>query len=354
MHSDYVTKEEHVAEKRERAKDRFLWDTRGIYIKGIKSLATAKFKMMGNITQSNSNCSVDTSVESVLVPIMYMAAFFVSFPGNCLSIYVACLQVKRNNEIGIYLLNLSFADILYTLTLPYWFMDYFISNPNRALYNVLIVVMYSTMYLTPAFLCCISMDRYLAIAHPLKYFELRTIRAAILASAVCWTIQLLFHALLLHKQDFFSTFASSLTYVEVYPMKSTFIVEYISRFAAGFCLPLTLLLFCSQRIFKAIEGSTATVENEKEKIAKLLLQLLLVYVISFGPYQIIMLVRSLIEPGNCNFAQKIYIFYKVAFALTGLNCAADPIIYCLLCDSAKQDISNLVMTMKINLQRFNL
>ncbi|XP_072351224.1 G-protein coupled receptor 4-like [Scyliorhinus torazame] len=306
---------------------------------------------MDNVTQSNSNCSVDTSVESVLVPSMYMASFLVSIPGNCLSIYVACLHVKRDNEIGIYLLNLSVVDILYTLTLPYWFMEYIIVIPNKALYNVLIIVMYSAMYLSPAFLCCISMNRYLAIVHPLRFFGLRTVRATILASSVCWTIQLMFHALLLHRQNFFSTFASSLVYVEVYPMKSTLFVEYIARFSAGFCLPLTLLLFCSHRIFKAIEGSITTVKKEKKKIAKLLFQLILVYVISFGPYQIIMLVRSLVEPGNCNFAQKTYTFYKVAFALTGLNCAADPIIYCLLCESAKCDISNFFMRMKINLQR---
>eukprot|EP00061_Rhincodon_typus_P009687 g33362.t1 len=303
--------------------------------------------MLDNVTQNNSTCTVSSSVEHIVIPIMYLASFLVSLPGNCLSIYVACLQVRRENEIGVYLLNLSFVDFLYTSTFPYWFIEYLDVHASVQLYNLLTVVTYTMMYLSPAFLCCISVDRFLATVYPLRYFGLRSMKAAVVASAVCWIIELMCHALLLHKQDFFSVFSFSAVYEETYPMKSSLVVEYIIRFALGFCLPLTLLLFCSQCTFNAVKDSTATVSTEKRKIARLLLRLLLVYTISFGPYQIVMLIRSLIEPGNCNFAQKINIFYKVSFALTGLSSAADPIIYCLLCDSARQDIRNLFTAMKI-------
>ncbi|XP_072423933.1 G-protein coupled receptor 4-like [Chiloscyllium punctatum] len=315
--------------------------------KGIKPSASMQLKMLDNVTQNNSNCTIDSSVEDIIIPIMYLASLIVGLPGNCLSIYVACLQVNRENEIGVYLLNLSFADVLYTLTIPYWFIEYFDVQANVELYNLINVVTYTTMYLSPAFLCCISMDRYLATVYPLRYFSLRTVKAAIIVSVICWVLQLMCHALLLYQQNFFSMFHFSAVYEDTYPMKSSLVVEYLTRFAIGFCLPLTLLLFCSQRMLNAINDSTATVDTEKRKIVSLLLRLLLVYIISFGPYHVIMLIRSLIEPGNCYFAQKINIFYKVSFALTGLNSAADPIIYCLLCDSARQDIRNLFTAMKM-------
>ncbi|XP_051875972.1 G-protein coupled receptor 4-like [Pristis pectinata] len=308
--------------------------------------------MTDNLTRevSNSNCTVDTHVESALVPILLAASFFVSLPGNLLSIYVACCHVKRGYEIGIYLLNLCFVDILYTLTLPYWFIAYFSPITNMPLYNALVVVTYSSMYLSPAFLCCIAVDRYLAIVYPLWFYELRTIRVAVVVSAVCWLAELTCHALLLHQQALFSNFSSTV-YVERFPMKTTMVAEYVTRSVVGFCLPLSIFLFSSHHIYRAVAESSTVENREKKKLAKLLLLLLLVYAISFGPYHATILVRSLVEPGNCPFAQNVYTFYKVFYALTGLNCAADPILYCWLYDRAWQDIVQLRMTARDQLLR---
>ncbi|XP_062899038.1 G-protein coupled receptor 4-like [Mobula hypostoma] len=241
-------------------------------------------------------------------------------------------------------------DILYTITIPFWFYDCLNQSSDVLLYNVLIVLTYSSMYLSPAFLCCIAADRYLAIVYPLRFYELRTIRAAVVVCAICWVTQLTCHALLLHRLALFSNFSSSV-YKEPPPMNAALFTENITRIVFGFFFPLSIFLFSSQRIYRMVANSTSVEDKEKRKLARLLLLLLLVYIISFGPYHVTLLARSLAEPGNCRFAQSIYPFYKVFFALTGMNCAADPILYCWLNDTARYDILQLHVSARNRLLR---
>ncbi|XP_032882354.1 ovarian cancer G-protein coupled receptor 1-like [Amblyraja radiata] len=308
---------------------------------------------MDNVTvgRSNSSCLVDNSA-SVLVPVIYAATFLVSLPGNCLSIYVAALQVKRGNEIGVYLINLSSVDIIYTLTLPYWFCHHFTTAiGNVSVHNAVVVVSSSTMFMSPAFLCCIAADRHLAIVHPLRFHRLRTLWAAAAMSAMCWLLQLSLHALLLHRQGLLSSDFASRPLWEDLPLEATTAEVYLIRFLLSFCLPFSLFIFCSQRIYRAVARSSSVEDGEKRKIAKLLLLLLLVYAVSFGPYQLTALARGVAEPGNCPFAQLAITPYNVFFAWTGVNCAADPIVYCWLSDTAQQDIVHLTTALKHKLPR---
>ncbi|XP_032882355.1 ovarian cancer G-protein coupled receptor 1-like [Amblyraja radiata] len=308
---------------------------------------------MDNVTvgRSNSSCLVNNSA-SVLVPVIYATTFLVSLPGNCLSIYVAALQVKRGHEIGVYLINLSSVDIIYTLTLPYWFCHHFTTAVgNVSVHNAVVVVSSSTMFMSPAFLCCIAGDRYLAIVHPLRFHRLRTLRAAAAVSATCWLLQLSLHALLLHRQGLLSSDFASTPLWEDLPLEATTAEVYLIRFLLSFCLPFSLFIFYSQRIYRAVARSSSVEDGEKRKIAKLLLLLLLVYAVSFGPYQLTALARGVAEPGNCPFAQLAIIHYNVFFAWTGVNCAADPIVYCWLSDTARQDIVHLTTALKHKLPR---
>ncbi|XP_078263140.1 G-protein coupled receptor 65-like [Rhinoraja longicauda] len=299
---------------------------------------------MDNLTAGTSNSSCSEAKGAgvrVLVSVIHAATFLVSLPWNCLSVYVATLHVKRGYEIGVYLLNLICVDILYTLTLPYWLCRDMDGCGGWALQDMIEVVTYGSMYTSPAFLCCIAADRYLAIVHPLRFHRLRTVRAAVAVSAACWLLQMALHTLLLHWLGIFSGPRSV-----GLPLEASDARVYLLRFAASFCLPFSFFLFCSQRIYKAVAGSVGVEDAEKRKIAKLLLLLLLVYAVSFGPFQFISLARGVAEPGNCPFAQLVIGPYKVSFAWTGMNCAADPILYCWLSDTARQDIVHLTTILK--------
>ena len=69
---------------------------------------------MGNVTADNAsmNCDIDHTIHQTLAPVVYVMVLVVGFPANCLSLYYGYLQIKARNELGVYLCNLTVADLL--------------------------------------------------------------------------------------------------------------------------------------------------------------------------------------------------------------------------------------------------
>lgn len=93
--------------------------------------------------------------------------------------FITPLQVRQRNELGIYLMNLSVADLLYITTLPLW-IDYFLQHDDwihgQESCKLFGFIFYTNIYVSIAFLCCISLDRYLAVAFPLRFAKVRRIK----------------------------------------------------------------------------------------------------------------------------------------------------------------------------------
>ncbi|CAM4615775.1 unnamed protein product [Lepidochelys kempii] len=114
------------------------------------------------------SCNVDSKIDHLFPPTLYIMVITMGLPTNCMALWAAYLQVRQHNELGIYLLNLSVADLLYIATLPLW-IDYFLHYDNwihgQESCKLFGFVFYTNIYISIAFLCCISVDRYLAVAH---------------------------------------------------------------------------------------------------------------------------------------------------------------------------------------------
>lgn len=89
------------------------------------------------------------------------------------------MQVRQRNELGVYLINLSVADLLYITTLPLW-IDYFLQRDDwihgQGSCKLFGFIFYTNIYVSIAFLCCISLDRYLAVAYPLRFAKVRQVK----------------------------------------------------------------------------------------------------------------------------------------------------------------------------------
>ncbi|KAG9481795.1 hypothetical protein GDO78_010818 [Eleutherodactylus coqui] len=303
---------------------------------------------MGNGTEEHlgSNltyCIIDHSIHQTLFPVVYVAVFALGLPANCLSLYYGYLQIKGKNELGIYLVNLTLADLLYIFSLPFW-LQYVLQHDNWT-YNELMckicgILLYENIYISIGFLCCISIDRYLALVHPFRFHNLRTIKAALVVSMVIWLKELLTSYIFLEHVEISKDPESHTVCFEHYPIKSWEHSINYYRFIAGFLFPFVLLLFSYVRIFKVIRKSHGTQMKRKLQIKQLVLSTVLIFVVCFGPYHILVVIRSLFED-NCSFASKIFNIYHFSLLLTSLNCVADPVLYCFASENTYKDFVKL-------------
>lgn len=307
--------------------------------------------MADNTSSNGTFCTHDSMVELHMYPTVYSLFFIIGFPANCLSLYVAWILTKRGNNLAVYLICLSVGDLLYILTLPVWIVMGLRHPVDDCLCSIVAAVMYNSFYVGSGFLCCISMDRYLAIVFPLHFSRVREVRTAVLVSILVWTLEIAVHLSLLAHTGTIWSFCSQRSCVAPMPMMATDGHEALIRAVLGFFIPALIMTFCFLEINRALRKSMSTLYSERRKICCLLLSLLFTYLVSFTPFQVVMFIRALQEKENGCTSHLTRDLYMVFVATTTINSVLDPIIYCLVNESAKTEMKKLFLNCEQQLSR---
>ncbi|XP_066854337.1 psychosine receptor [Anser cygnoides] len=299
---------------------------------------------------NTAKCHDDHTLDKYLFPFVYSIVIVISIPINCISLYVSCIQVRKKNELAVYLFSLSLADLLYSVILPLW-IDYAWNGDNwrlsATLCQISAFLMYMNFYTSTAFLACISVDRYLALVHPLKLQHLRTRRFSLIVSIIVWLLEGILNSVILMNNEVFSDPCNSTNHTlcyDKYPLELWQAQINLLRICSGYLVPLIIIVFCYHKIYQAVRCNQATVDEEKKKIRKLILNITVTFILCFTPYHVVLFIRSIKEPYSTNpqFLQLMYKIYRITQALTSLNCIADPILYCFVSETAQTDILNLL------------
>uniref|UniRef100_A0A8P4K1V7 G-protein coupled receptors family 1 profile domain-containing protein n=1 Tax=Dicentrarchus labrax TaxID=13489 RepID=A0A8P4K1V7_DICLA len=242
-----------------------------------------------NSSTSNS-CTVESSVEKNMYPTVYSLFFIVGFPANCLSLYAAWMLMRNGNSTAVYLVNLSISDLLYTISLPVW-IELALRRPAGGLCSLVAVIMYNSFYIGSGLLCCISIDRYLAVVYPLHFHWVREVRTAAVVSIAVWILEIAIHIILLDHTGALQAFSSRHLCVERIPMTREDVHLTLTRVTLGFFVPMIIMTFCFQQIMQSLRQSTSILAQERRKVGLMLFFLLLTYIVAFAPYQTVMLLR---------------------------------------------------------------
>uniref|UniRef100_A0A3Q3EHD7 G protein-coupled receptor 65 n=1 Tax=Labrus bergylta TaxID=56723 RepID=A0A3Q3EHD7_9LABR len=288
---------------------------------------------------NKTNCTVVSSVERNMYPTAYSLFFIVGFPANCLSLYVALMLIRNGNSMAVYLLNLSISDLLYTISLPVW-IELALGVWAHGGYVCVLSVysLYTNFYTSDALLCCIAFDRYLAVVHPFKYTFLRKVDTAVGVSVAIWVLVVCFNAATITWEDSYYEDSKFSQCFDIFrPLSESMFRANLARFFLGFICPVVLVVFFTRGLCEALKTNQSTEEQERKQMSKLLTVILLCIVLFFGPVHIIMLVRAFVN--DCRYLAWFIYPYKISVAISSLNCLADPLLYCFITRTGKENVN---------------
>lgn len=105
-------------------------------------------------------------------------------------ICLLCRYTKMKTATNIYIFNLALADALVTSTLPFQSVNYLMGTwPfGDILCKMVMSIDYYNMFTSIFTLTTMSIDRYVAVCHPVKALDFRTPRNAKIVNVCNWIL----------------------------------------------------------------------------------------------------------------------------------------------------------------------
>ncbi|KAM6997232.1 G-protein coupled receptor 4-like [Tautogolabrus adspersus] len=184
----------------------------------------------------------------------------IGLPLTLMIIYALYSLVRKDHVAPIYVINLLISDLIQ-------FCCMIIQETGQDQTRIIISYIYDCVLLTSVFfMVCVSLERYLVIAHPLWYRFKRTIKISVVVSVVVWLIPPVF-------------ILTVFIWVTFHWARSILFIFLI--------IPFPLFIFFLVGTLRALSASVSVPSEEKRRIVGILVLVLLIYTLLFLPYMIL-------------------------------------------------------------------
>uniref|UniRef100_A0A8C5USX9 Opioid receptor delta 1 n=1 Tax=Microcebus murinus TaxID=30608 RepID=A0A8C5USX9_MICMU len=134
--------------------------------------------------------SASSLALAIAITALYAAVCAVGLLGNVLVMFGIVRYTKMKTATNIYIFNLALADALATSTLPFQSAKYLMETwPfGELLCKAVLSIDYYNMFTSIFTLTMMSVDRYIAVCHPVKALDFRTPAKAKLINICIWVL----------------------------------------------------------------------------------------------------------------------------------------------------------------------
>ncbi|KAG9344335.1 hypothetical protein JZ751_011004 [Albula glossodonta] len=310
------------------------------------------------LDSNGSMCDRDKGSTPVVIAIVittfYSIVCVLGLVGNVLVMYVIIRYTKMKTATNIYIFNLALADALATSTLPFQSVNYLMGTWlfGDALCKMVMSIDYYNMFTSIFTLTTMSVDRYIAVCHPVKALDFRTPRNAkivnvcnwILSSAIALPVMIMASTVVDNngKYNWYSAGATS-GFIDCtlrFPHPSWYWENLmkICVFIFAFIMPVLIITVCYGLMILRLK-SVRMLSGSKEKdrnlrrITRMVLVVVAVFIICWTPIHIFVIIKALVTIPN-SLLQTITWHFCIALGYT--NSCLNPVLYAFLDENFKR------------------
>ncbi|CAN0271840.1 unnamed protein product [Lampetra planeri] len=279
---------------------------------------------------------------AIVIPILYSLVCVVGLVGNVLVMYVIVRYTKMKTATNIYIFNLALADTLATSTLPFQIVNYFMSTwPfGRVLCKLIISIDYYNMFTSIFTLTMMSIDRYIAVCHPVRALDFRTPVKAKLVNICIWSLSsaigLPVMIIAVTKQDKNGNVDCTLEF----PRPTIYWDNMLKTcvFVFAFFIPVCVITVCYGLMITRLR-SVRVLSGSKEKdrtmrrITRMVLVVVAAFVVCWTPIHLYVIVRAIVRIPE---SAVVTVSWHVCIALGYVNSSMNPFLYAFLDENFKR------------------
>ncbi|XP_074517416.1 B2 bradykinin receptor-like [Sebastes fasciatus] len=288
------------------------------------------------------------------VYILLIAVLGIMF--NVFVLMVFCFHKKACTVAEIYLSNLAAADLVLVSCLPFWAV-YVYNRFNWPfgwfLCKVVSMGIKMNAYSSIYFLILVSVDRYVALVHPLSHGRMRRPKYAKLGCLLMWGFGLLLSVPTFVFREVDNR-SGNITQCSLdYPNHTVQLVFDGMLFVFGLIIPISIISFCTVKILQALKIHTIerfNAERTEQKATTLMLAVLLAFLICWVPFHVVTMLNVLVRAdvlGGCHLKFVLTICTQFFVYLAFFNSVLNPVLYVIVGKNFRKKVCELFKQWRI-------
>ncbi|KAK0149601.1 Melanin-concentrating hormone receptor 1 [Merluccius polli] len=298
---------------------------------------------------------------SAVLPAVYGIICFLGVLGNCTVIYTILKKTKcraKQTVPDIFIINLSVVDLLFLLGMPF-LIHQLLGNGawhfGATMCTVITALDSNSQIVSTYILTTMTLDRYLATVHPIRFNHVRTPCAATLVIGLVWALSLV-------------TIVPVWMYVGLMPLPGGLVGcalllpdpatdTYwftLYQFFLGFALPLAIICLAFFKILQHMATSVAplpprSLRVRTRKVTRMAVAICLAFFTCWAPYYVLQLAHLGVQRPSAAFAYA----YNIAISMGYVNSCINPFLYITLSETFKRRFLRAVMPLNRKFRAVN-
>ncbi|KAF1387708.1 hypothetical protein PFLUV_G00082770 [Perca fluviatilis] len=311
-----------------------------------------------NLTNNATARNTTSLIIAVCITALYSLICVGGLLGNVLVMYGVVRYTKMKTATNIYIFNLALADALATSTLPFQSAKYLMRTwPfGEVLCKVVIAIDYYNMFTSIFTLTMMSVDRYIAVCHPVRALDFRTPAKAKLINICIWILSsaigvpVMIMAVTVVKEE--GNTACELSFPKPESYWDT--VMKICVFIFAFVVPVLVITVCYGLMILRLK-SVRLLSGSKEKdrnlrrITRMVLVIVGAFIICWTPIHIFIILMTMVHIDRKNLL--VMASWHLCIALGYTNSSLNPVLYAFLDENFKRCFRDFCLPYRSRLEQ---